>query len=75
MGKILLISKWIAGIIGAIMAIIGVVSLIYSQGVKSEALRSTDSAFEKTTITTLSSLVSSDSIRSEKLDIVNKKIR
>jgi len=44
LSKILNISKWIAGVIGGITAIAGIVMFIYSQGIKAEQKKSKDTA-------------------------------
>jgi hypothetical protein len=62
--KILSIAKWFGGVIGGGMAILGVVTLIYAQGIKAEQKRSKDSTIEYK----VDKLIVLDSVRSVKLD-------
>ena len=64
--KILYVSKWIAGVIGGLMAIGGIVTLIWTQGVKAEQKKNKESNIE----TKIDRLVISDSIKTVKLDLV-----
>jgi len=68
--KILNISKWIGGVIGAGMAVVGVYTLIFGLGAKSAIEASNDTEFKTKTITTLNQLVRSDSVKNLKLDAV-----
>jgi len=64
--KILYVSKWIAGVIGGLMAVGGIVTLIWTQGVKAEQKKNKESNIE----TKIDRLVISDSIKTVKLDLV-----
>jgi hypothetical protein len=55
------ISKWVAGVIGGITAIIGITTLIYNQGVKSATNNHEDIEFKTRTISILDTLVKSNS--------------
>lgn len=60
--KILDIANKFKGIIGGVMAVIGVASYIYAQGIKTANVNHEDVEFKTKTITTLDKLVKSDSI-------------
>lgn len=62
--KILYIAKWIAGVIGAVTAILGIVTLIYTQGIKAEQKKSKNSTIESK----VDKLIVLDSIKSLKID-------
>ena len=64
--KSLYVFKWIGGIIGGVMAIVGVVTIIYTQGIKAEQKRYKESAVENK----IDKLIVSDSIQSIKIDEV-----
>ena len=64
--KSLYAFKWIGGIIGGVMAIVGVVTIIYTQGIKAEQKRYKESTVENK----IDKLIVSDSIQSIKIDEV-----
>ena len=64
--KVLYIAKWVAGVIGGAMAVLGVVTLIYTQGVKAEQKKAQNSTIESK----VDKLIVSDSIKSFKIDQV-----
>jgi len=66
LSKILNIAKWIGGVIGGVMAIGGIVTLIWTQGVKAEQKRNKESNIE----VKIDRLVISDSLKTVKLDQV-----
>lgn len=68
--KIANIAKWIGGVIGAGMAVVGVYTLIFGLGAKSAIEANNDTEFKTKTITTLNKLVQSDSLKNIKLDEV-----
>jgi len=62
--KILYIAKCTAGIIGGIMAIVGIVSLIYGKGMKAQSLQTNHIIIEKK----VDMLIRMDSTKSVKID-------
>lgn len=62
--KILYIAKWVAGIVGGITAIAGVITFIYTQGIKAEQEKNKESTIEAK----VDKMIVSDSIKTIKLD-------
>jgi len=64
--KILYISKWIAGVVGGMTAVVGIVLFIYNTGIKHERQVQKDYTLEKK----VDLLIVSDSLKNIKLDQV-----
>jgi hypothetical protein len=64
LSKVLNIAKWIAGVVGGVTAIAGIVTFIYTQGIKAEQKKLKSTSLEAK----VDKLVVSDSIKNDKLD-------
>jgi hypothetical protein len=62
--KIFYIAKWVGGVIGGVMAVIGVLSLVYNKGMTAQALQSNHVVIEKK----VDMLIKMDSVKAIKID-------